>query len=67
MHHKNREQEDQWKGGKWLSMRLQLLLSSRFFKFWTAWVQQGHIITGDVQDVVGVEEDGTNSSNPESP
>jgi hypothetical protein len=48
-------------------MRLSLLLSSRFFKSWTAWVQQGHVVVVDVQDVMGVEEDGTNSSNPESP
>jgi hypothetical protein len=47
-------------------MHLSLLLSSRFFKSWTPWVQQGHVVTGDVQDVVDLEEDDTNSSNPES-
>jgi hypothetical protein len=48
-------------------MHLPLLLSSRFFKSWTTWVQQGHVVVDDVQDVLGIEEDGTNSSNSESP
>jgi hypothetical protein len=44
-----------------------LLLSSRLFKSCIAWLQQGHVVAGDIQDAVGVEEDGTNSSKPESP
>jgi hypothetical protein len=48
-------------------MCLPLLLSSQFFKSWTAWVQQGYVVAGDVQDIMTVEEDGTNNSNLESP
>jgi hypothetical protein len=48
-------------------MCLPLLLSSQFFKSWIAWVQQRHVITDDVQDILGVEEDGTNSNNQSHP
>jgi hypothetical protein len=46
---------------------LTIALVKSFFKSWTTWVQQGHVVVDDVQDVLGIEEDGTNSSNSESP
>jgi hypothetical protein len=32
--------------------------------FWTVWVQQWHVVDGDVQDAVVLEEDGTTGQCP---